>query len=73
MAELSEREQQILELVAVGYENLHAAKHLHISIETVRTHVKSILRKLDALNRAHATAIAYETGIFQGKGETANE
>lgn len=65
MTDLSPRETQVLELIAVGYENLHIVNRLRISIETVRTHVKSILRKLGALNRAHAVALAYERGILQ--------
>ena len=35
------------------------AEKLHVSPHTVRTHIKNILRKLDARTRAHAVAIAY--------------
>jgi DNA-binding NarL/FixJ family response regulator len=61
---LSRREFQVLQLVAEGLENAAIAKILYLSVETVRTHVKSILRKLSARDRTHAVTIAFRSGIL---------
>lgn len=61
---LSRREYQVLQLVAEGLENAAVAKILFLSVETVRTHVKSILRKLSARDRTHAVTIAFRSGIL---------
>jgi len=61
---LSRREYQVLQLVADGLENQAIAKILFVSVETVRTHVKSILRKLGARDRTHAVAVAFRTGVL---------
>ncbi|HWD04618.1 MAG TPA: response regulator transcription factor [Amycolatopsis sp.] len=61
---LSRREYQVLQLVAEGLENSAIAKLLFLSVETVRTHVKNILRKLSARDRTHAVTIAFRTGIL---------
>ncbi|GHF57190.1 DNA-binding NarL/FixJ family response regulator [Amycolatopsis bartoniae] len=61
---LSRREFQVLQLVAEGLENAAIAKILYLSVETVRTHVKSILRKLSARDRTHAVTIAFRGGIL---------
>ncbi|MBO0841270.1 MAG: response regulator transcription factor [Sciscionella sp.] len=61
---LSRREYQVLQLIADGLDNSSIAKTLFVSIETVRTHVKSILRKLRARDRAHAIAMAFNYGVL---------
>jgi DNA-binding NarL/FixJ family response regulator len=61
---LSRREYQVLQLVAEGLENSGIAKVLYLSVETVRTHVKSILRKLSARDRTHAVTVAFRGGIL---------
>ncbi|GLZ37512.1 response regulator transcription factor [Actinokineospora sp. NBRC 105648] len=61
---LSRREFQVLALIADGLENQAIAKILYVSVETVRTHVKSILRKLGARDRTHAVAVAFKTGVL---------
>lgn len=61
---VSRREYQVLQLVAEGMENAAIAKSLFLSVETVRTHVKSILRKLSARDRTHAVTIAFRTGLL---------
>jgi DNA-binding NarL/FixJ family response regulator len=61
---LSRREYQVLQLIADGLENQAIAKILFVSVETVRTHVKSILRKLGARDRTHAVAVAFRTGVL---------
>jgi DNA-binding NarL/FixJ family response regulator len=61
---LSRREQQVLELIADGLENQAIADQLYVSVETVRTHVKSILRKLSSRDRTHAVAVAFRSGVL---------
>jgi DNA-binding CsgD family transcriptional regulator len=56
---LSARELGVLEELAMGTSTEEIADKLHVSPHTVRTHIKNILRKLDARTRAHAVAIAY--------------
>jgi DNA-binding CsgD family transcriptional regulator len=56
---LSAREIDVLEELAKGTGTEEIALRLHVSPHTVRTHIKNIMRKLDARTRAHAVAIAY--------------
>lgn len=67
---LSRREYQVLQLISDGLENQAIAKSLFVSVETVRTHVKSILRKLHARDRAHAVAVAFRLGVLVAHRET---
>jgi DNA-binding CsgD family transcriptional regulator len=55
---LSQREIAVLDEIARGTPTEEVARKLHVSPHTVRTHIKNILRKLDARTRAHAVAIA---------------
>jgi DNA-binding NarL/FixJ family response regulator len=59
---LTSREEQILISVAQGWTNHEIADDLHISISTVKTHLASLMRKLDARNRVEIAMWAYETG-----------
>ena len=61
---LSERERQVLRLVADGLPNKQIARELSISERTVKFHVTSIMRKLDADNRAQAVAQAAQRGLL---------
>lgn len=67
---LSRREYQVLQLISDGLENQAIAKSLFVSVETIRTHVKSILRKLHARDRAHAVAVAFRLGVLVPHRET---
>lgn len=60
MGELTARERQVLELLADGASNQVIASRLVISTDTVKSHVKHILRKLNADNRAQAVAISLQ-------------
>ncbi|MDQ2812378.1 MAG: response regulator transcription factor [Actinomycetota bacterium] len=60
---LTERERQVLELVARGYQNARVAQHLGLSEKTVRNHVSAILAKLPAATRAEAVALARDQGL----------
>ncbi len=56
---LPPRQQQIIAMMAEGLSNKQIASQLNLSVETVNTHVKQILKKLQAKDRAQAVAIAF--------------
>ena len=62
-AELSERELQVLRLIANGKDNSQIAAALHISPKTVKNHISNILMKLQIDNRIHAAVYAVRSGI----------
>jgi DNA-binding NarL/FixJ family response regulator len=61
--ELTEREREILHLVAQGYNNGRIADELTLSLKTVRNHVSNILSKLQVADRAEAIVRAREVGF----------
>jgi DNA-binding NarL/FixJ family response regulator len=61
---LTEREIQVLRLVAQGSSNPEIAEHLCISINTVKTHLSSILHKLQLENRTQIAAFALQSGLL---------
>jgi DNA-binding NarL/FixJ family response regulator len=64
LAELTDRELEILRLIARGLNNDEIAGRLVISPLTAKSHVRNILRKLDCHDRAGLVAIAYESGLI---------
>jgi DNA-binding NarL/FixJ family response regulator len=68
LAELTDRENQILRLIATGLNNADMARKLFISPLTVKTHVSRILSKLDCHDRAQLVALAYEIGLVTPGG-----
>jgi DNA-binding NarL/FixJ family response regulator len=66
-AELTERELEILELIAQGNNNLAIANRLSLSIKTVQNYVSSILTKLQVVDRAQAIVRAREAGFGKEK------
>lgn len=62
-SELSDRETQVLKLVANGQDNARIAADLHISPKTVKNHVSNILMKLQIENRIQAAVYAVRSGL----------
>jgi DNA-binding NarL/FixJ family response regulator len=61
--ELTEREEEVLSLVAQGKSNQEIARQLYVSLKTVRNHVSNILLKLQVADRAQAVIRARESGL----------
>jgi len=63
LSELSERERELLDLIAAGYNNAEIAQKLFISPKTVRNHITSIFSKLQVADRAKAIRRARKSGL----------
>ncbi|WP_309117338.1 response regulator transcription factor [Saccharothrix sp.] len=63
LRELTEREREVLRLVALGRSNREIAREMHVTAATVKTHVSHILTKLDLPNRMHAALLAQREGL----------
>ena len=61
---LTDRERQVLALVADGYTNDRAAAELGITAETVQSHVRNVMGKLDADSRTQAVATALRNSLI---------
>jgi DNA-binding NarL/FixJ family response regulator len=64
-AQLTEREAEVLRALAEGLSNTEIAARIWVSPETVKTHVKSILTKLEVRDRTQAVVWAYRTGFAE--------
>ena len=60
---LTQREQEILVLIAAGKTNQEIAELLHIATGTVRVHVHAILQKLEVRDRTQAAVLAIQKGL----------
>lgn len=63
LGDLTERERDVLRLIAQGRSNNEIAESLYLGEGTIKTHINRIFRKLDLRDRAQAVVIAYETGL----------
>ena len=63
--DLSEREREVLALLAQGLSNKEIAERLSLSVSTVKYHVRLLLSKLGASSRAEAVALAWQNNILQ--------
>lgn len=64
MERLTDREITILKLIMEGYANSQISKTVFISIHTVKAHIASIMRKLNAKNRTNAVYIALKNNLL---------
>jgi DNA-binding CsgD family transcriptional regulator/tetratricopeptide (TPR) repeat protein len=65
---LTERERDVLALIAAGHSNAEIARRLFISPKTVSVHVSNILAKLQVSGRVEAAAVAHRSGLFGPDG-----
>lgn len=65
LPQLSPREREIMHEMAEGLTAEKIGAKLNVSVETVRTHLRNVIRKLQARNRVHAIALALEHGEIQ--------
>jgi DNA-binding NarL/FixJ family response regulator len=63
LAQLTEREREVFDLIAEGLSNTEIGERLFLSESTVKTHVGRVLAKLQLRDRVHAVILAYEVGI----------
>jgi DNA-binding NarL/FixJ family response regulator len=65
LASLTEREREVLTLVARGLSNQEIGEQLYVSAATAKTHVSRLLMKLDARDRTQLVVLAYESGLVE--------
>jgi ATP/maltotriose-dependent transcriptional regulator MalT len=65
---LTIRELQVLFLIAQGYTDPAAGKELHLSPDTIKSHLRQLYRKLGAVNRPNAVAIAFRLRMLRYDG-----
>jgi DNA-binding NarL/FixJ family response regulator len=66
VAELSDREREVLQLLGTGEPNAELARRLYVSEATVKTYVSRLLTKLGLANRTQAAILAHEAGLLEG-------
>ena len=67
--DLTDREREVLDLIAEGLDNRQIASRLHISGKTVSNHISNVFAKLHIADRAQAIVTAREAGLGRGIGQ----
>jgi DNA-binding NarL/FixJ family response regulator len=67
MSHISNREQAVFQAIARGLTTEEVARELYLSPHTVRTYVKTGLRKLNGRTRAHGVAVAIDQGLISSR------
>lgn len=62
---LSEREREVLRLIALGYNNTEISQRLHLASGTVRNYVSAVLQKLGVEDRTQAAVVAHQRGLVE--------
>lgn len=62
--ELTDRHRQIIELIAQGLTDVEVGKRLYISPDTAKSHLCTLLKRLDARNRTHAVTRGFQLGLL---------
>jgi DNA-binding NarL/FixJ family response regulator len=70
LSALTDREQEVLKLVARGWSNTEIASSLYVTHATVKTHISRLLMKLQARDRAQLIVLSYETGLVRARAGT---
>ena len=65
LADLTQREREVITAIATGQTNSEIAEHLHLAESTVKSHISRILSKIDARDRVQAVIFAYDTGLVR--------
>ncbi|MFC4508535.1 MULTISPECIES: response regulator [Streptomyces] len=65
LAQLTNREREVLTAVATGWTNTEIAENLHLAESTVKSHVGRVLMKIGARDRVQAVIFAYDTGLVR--------
>ena len=63
LSQLTDREKEVIKVIADGLTNKEIARELFISESTVENHIHNIYEKLEITNRAQAVALAYRAGV----------
>jgi DNA-binding NarL/FixJ family response regulator len=71
IAQLTRREREVLELIALGHSNKRIARELEVAEKTVKTHVGHLLAKLGVADRTQAALLAVQSGLGGGVGRRA--